>query len=164
MRAAAVLMAIAAASPLAAAPARAAAGATSAICTEQMTATITPGFSTTRSTGPITGAGSILCAGTLNGHRVTGPGRIEFEETYTGTCVSDASTGTVRLTSPTTAGTQHLAGTFVQRRVALAIRVEARFPNARYSAIGLITPRRGNCFLTPLREVAILLTGSLRSS
>jgi hypothetical protein len=108
--------------------------------------------------------GSVSCIGTLDGDRVTGVGSIGFEEQYTGDCNADSSAGILRATIPTTAGVQHLAGTFTQRRTVLAFTVDVRFPGSRYSGIGAVIPTRGTCLLTPVTQADLLLTGSLRSA
>ena len=160
----AALTALAAAALLAAAPAQA--DATSAICTERFPAvTLTPGFglAETSGTGTTGGqTGSIDCTGRLDSQRVTGRGTIGFDEQYTGTCASDHSVGILRATIPTTAGVQHLTGTFTERRSLLAITVEVRFPGSRYTGIGAIVPTLGSCILSPIRRASLLLTGTIR--
>ena len=163
-RIAAALAAATATMMLAATPAHAT-GATDAVCTERFNVTITPGFGLTPSSGTVsTGGetGSVSCVGKLDGHRITGNGSIGFDEQYTGNCTSDASTGTLRATIPTTAGRQQLVGTFTQRRTALVFTVDVRFPSSRYHGIGVVIPTQGTCLLTPLRQAALLVTGPLR--
>jgi len=70
----------------------------------------------------------------------------------------------MRMTIPTTAGAQHLVGAFTTKRTALAFAVDLRFPGSTYSGIGVIVPLSGSCLLTPLREVAITATGTLRAA
>jgi hypothetical protein len=160
------MAALAGAALLAAAPAHAADG-TSAICTNRVpsTITITPGFSMTPSSGTITTngqTGSITCVGKIGGHRVTGPGSIGIDETYTNaTCTSHVGSGTVSVTIPTTAGIQHLSGALTERRTALVLTADVRFPGGRFSGIGIVIPTLGNCLLTPLRQALLSVTGLL---
>lgn len=167
IRIAAVLSALAAAALVAAAPAQAA-GATSAVCVNRFTATITPGFSLTPSSGTLTTrgqTGSINCAGTLRGHRITGRGSIGFDAVYTAaTCSSEVSSGTVRVTLPTSGGIKHLVGALTVRRTALVVSVGVRFPNARFSGIGVAIPTQGNCLITPMRQALITIAGSLSAA
>lgn len=166
LRIAAVVSALATATLLAVAPAHATDG-TSAICTNRLpaTITITPGFSMTPSSGTITTngqTGSIACAGNIGGHRVTGPGSIGIDETYThATCTSHVGSGTVSVTIPTTAGIQHLSGALTERRSALVLRADVRFSGGRFSGIGSVIPTLGNCFVTPLRQALLSVTGVL---
>jgi len=158
------LVAMAAVALLAAAPAQAA-GKTSAFCVHQFTATITPGFSPVPSSGTQTThgeTGSIVCIGEIAGHRVTGPGSIGFDMPYkAATCAAETGSGSTRATIPTTGGDQHLVGALAVRRTALAIRADAQFDGMRYSGIGVAIPKQGNCFITPLRQASIVLTGTL---
>jgi len=158
------LFALFAAALLAAAPAQAAGG-TSAVCTNEFTATITPGFSFIPSSGTQTTngeTGSIVCVGEIAGHRVTGRGSIGYVLPYAAaTCASEAGSGTVRATVPTTAGNRHLVGTLAVERTALAIRADVQFSGMRYRGLGVAVPRQGDCLLTPLRQVSIVLTGTL---
>jgi hypothetical protein len=104
----------------------------------------------------------MTCVGKVGGHRITGPGPFGVDYTYTGaTCASHVGSGTARVTLPTTAGIKHMVGAFTNRRIALVIRPEARFPGARLSGIGVALPTQGNCFVTPLTRVLVLVTGSL---
>ncbi|MGH2941344.1 MAG: hypothetical protein ACRDLN_01020 [Solirubrobacteraceae bacterium] len=147
-----------------AAQAQAAAGRTSAACTARFTATITPGFSMTTSSGTFTThgqTGSFTCLGRIGGHRVTGPGSIGVEETYTGACASHVGTGTVRIIVPTTAGTKDMVGALTVRRTALVVLPQVQFSGARFGGIGLSVPAQGNCFVTPLRRVLLLVAGAM---
>ena len=164
--AAGALAAVAAATLLAAAPAHAA-GKTSAACVSQFTSTITPGLSITPSSGTQTTggqSGTIACIGKIARRRITGIGSVGYDSTYTaGTCASETSTGTVRGTIPTAAGDRHLVGALTVQRTALIIRAEVQFDGIRYSGIGPAIPLLGNCILTPLQRVLIVLTGTLSS-
>lgn len=39
-----------------------------------------------------------------------------------------------------------------------------RFPGARYSGIGVVIPKQGNCIVTPMRQAVLVLTGLLSIS
>ncbi|MDQ3678372.1 MAG: hypothetical protein M3401_16500 [Actinomycetota bacterium] len=164
LRIAGALAALATVALLAAAPAHAA-DATSALCTNRFTITITPGFSMTPTSGTVTThgqTGSITCVGEIDGHRVTGPGTMGIDETYTHvTCLSSVISGTIRISVPTTAGIKHMVGALTVKRTALVVQPEARFPRARFSGIGIVVPTQGNCFVTPLRQALLSVTGSL---
>ena len=166
LRIAGALAALAAVALLAAAPAQAG-GRTSAACASQFTATISPGFSLVPSSGTQTTrgqTGTIACIGRIDGRRITGPGSVGFESTYTGgTCASETASGTVRATIPTAAGAQHLVGALTVQRGALIVRAQVQFDGIRYSGVGAAIPRQGNCLVTPLRQALIVLTGTLSS-
>ena len=137
----------------------------SAVCVSRIPLTISPGFSPTAGSGKLTSGGergSITCIGKIAGHRVTGPGSVGLDETYTrASCLSHVGTGTVRVTLPTTAGVMRMVGNATSRRTALVLRAEVRFPAGRFSGIGAAIPTQGNCLLTPLRRALITVTGSL---
>lgn len=142
-----------------------AAGATSAICTNLFTITISPGWSMTPTSGTVTTngeTGSVSCVGEIDGHRVTGPGTMGIDETYTNvTCPSSIITGTIRMTIPTTAGTQRMEGALRVRRIGLIVQPEAEFLDAHFSGLGVAIPTQGTCFLTPLRQALLSVTGTL---
>lgn len=137
----------------------------SAVCVSRIALTINPGFSPTTGSGTLTSGGergSITCIGKIAGHRVTGPGSVALDESYTrASCLSHVGTGTVRVTLPTTAGVMRMVGSATSRRTALVLRAEVRFPAGRFSGIGAAIPTQGNCLLTPLRRALITVTGSL---
>jgi len=165
-RIAGALATLAAATLLTAAPAQAS-GKTSAACASQFTATISPGFSAVPSPGTQTThgeTGTVACVGKINGRRITGPGPIGFDSTYTeGSCAAETASGTVRATIPTAAGDQHLVGALAVQRTALTIRAQVKFGGFQYTGIGVAIPKEGTCFLTPLRRALIVLTGTLSS-
>ena len=150
---------------LTAAPAHAA-GTTSALCTSAFTATISPGFELTPSSGTVTTNGdvrSLSCVGKIDGHRVTGPGTVGVHYFYApgATCLSHTGSGTVRFTLPTTAGTKHIAGALIVRRAGLVLSANAQFPGVRMNGIGVVVPAPGSCLLKPLRRVLVSVSASL---
>lgn len=164
LRAVGVAAALGPAALAAAEPAKAAA-ATSAVCSSRFTTTIVPGFTMTPSSGTFTTfgqTGSITCIGRIGGHRVTGPGTIGADETYTrGTCATHVGAGVVRLTVPTTGGAKHMVGTLTVRRTALVVSPEVRFPGARFRALGVVVPTQGDCIIAPQRRALVLVAGVL---
>ncbi len=150
---------------LAAASAQAA-GETSATCVHEFTATITPGFSMTPSSGTQTTngeTGTMLCTGTVDGHRVTGEGTVGFHMDYSGgSCAGENSSGgTVRVTLPTTAGVEHFVGTLTVSRTLLAVRADVQFDGMRYGGTGVALPRQGACPLLTLRQALLVFAGTL---
>ena len=163
-RIAATAAALTAGTLLAAAPAGAAGG-TSATCTVRFVATITPGFTARPSSGTLTTRGDtgfIACVGKVGGHRITGPGTMGFDEQHSGgTCRGHIGSGPLRVTVPTTGGTKRLDGTLFAQRNAFVVRADVRFPGMRFTGIGAAIFRNGTCFVTPLREVLVSVTGRL---
>lgn len=140
----------------------------SAVCTNAFTVSVAPGFTTTPGPGKLTSngqTGSLECFGTLEGRRITGPGSVGFVERHTsGTCRGHTGTGRVHLVIPTTAGDKHLYGALAVRRTGLTVRVKVRFPNLRYNGNGVIFPRMGDCTSTPLEQIRVTMTGTLRDA
>jgi hypothetical protein len=163
-RIAGALAALTTAALLAAPPAHAA-GTTSAVCTTLFTATVAPGFTLIPGTGTVSTQGDnglLVCAGTIDGHRVTGPGRVGVHYTYSrGSCLAHLGAGTVTFSVPTTAGTKHMTGAVTVRRVALVILAEVRFPTARIRAVGVPVPTQDTCVTSPLRRFVVSVTGVL---
>jgi hypothetical protein len=148
------------------APAQAA-SATSAFCVSNFTATFTPGFSPTPGPGTMSTngeTGSFSCVGKIDGDRVTGPGSIGVEASYTGECLSHRGTGTVHIVVPTTAGAKDMTGTLTVRRTGLVVRPAVQFSGVRFRGIGVALPAEGDCFVTPLKRGQILLLGVMRGT
>ena len=161
----AALIAVAA---LAAPHASAAATPPSAVCTNTFTATISPGFTPNPGSGKLTSngqTGSIECFGTIEGARVTGPGTLGFVERHkNGSCRGHVGTGRVHLVIPTTDGPADMVGALSVRRTALTVRVKVRFPGVRYSGNGVIFPRLGDCTSSPIEQIKVTMTGTLREA
>lgn len=143
-----------------------AAPATDAACTSVFTAYVTPGFNMHPSSGSGTTRGEIgalLCTGTVDGQRITGPGTMGFEETYRDAdCLSDASSGRFSATLPTTSGPVHLVGDLRARRIGFVEFVEITFPQAHFSGLGPIVPTRGDCVTRRITEALVSITGTMR--
>jgi hypothetical protein len=159
---------LAAALLIAAAPATSAqaAPATDAACTSVFTAYVTPGFDAHPSAGSGTTrgeTGALLCTGTVDGHRITGPGTMGFDETYRdAACLSDASSGHFSATLPTTSGPMQLGGDLEAHRVGFVEFVEITFPRAHFSGLGPIVPTKGDCVIRRITEALVSITGTLR--
>jgi len=141
-------------------------GGTSAVCSLRIPANLTPGFSRTSSTGTYgTGGetGTITCSGTVDGHRVTGPGSFGFKGTYTGECFGNVGSGTYFFTVPTDVGQMHFTGTYTETRIGLTGPVEASQPGARFSGPLVVAPTKGDCVTAPVTEVLINIAGTFSS-
>jgi len=148
--------------------AHAAAAPPAAVCTNSFTVSVTPGFTMTPGAGKLSSngqTGSLECFGAIGGQRITGPGTVGFVEKHrSGTCRGHTGTGRVHLVIPTTAGDKHLYGALAVRRTGLTVRVKVRFPDIRYSGNGVIFPRKGDCTSTPLEQIRVTMTGTLRET
>jgi hypothetical protein len=160
--------ALIAAGSLGAAPVHGATAPPSAVCTNTFTATIAPGFTPTPGAGKLSSngqTGSIECFGMIQGKRVTGPGTLGFVERHTrGSCRGHTGTGRVHLVIPTTAGPKDMVGRLSVRRTGLTVAVKVRFPGVRYSGNGVVFPRLGDCMNTPLEQIRVTMTGTLRDA
>jgi hypothetical protein len=115
--------------------------------------------------------GTIMCVGTINGHRVTGPGTFGHKgRTWDGDCFGNQGAGTFSYTIPTTEGRQHVTGTYTESRgVTQEGPVEAEQPGAvfygRHQVVptGVVTSGQ-NCTDRPVTEVDAVLVGIFRSS
>ena len=152
---------------LASAPAQAGAG-TSALCTVSFPSVlIAPAFqplALTASAGTMTSeghTGTVRCAGEIRGHAVTGAGTAAIRYERWGTCAGHVGEGDVEWKVPTDGGLQVLAGELSVRRLAVAILAAADFGDARADLAGALYPVEGDCVLTPLSRVGVLVAGSL---
>lgn len=132
-------------------------GATNAVCALAFPLHFSTGLSLTPSTGSDGSGGetgSINCAGTFDGHRVTGPGSFGFQSAvYTSTCLGDNAAGsTYFFTVPTDAGPMHMVGTFSDVRIGLTIVANGSQPGASGSGVFVVVPSRGNCITAPLTD------------
>jgi len=141
-------------------------GRTSAGCTIVFTTHFAPGFTLSPTSG-IEGTGgetgSINCTGTLDGHRVTGPGTFGYDGTFTAiTCLFDGRplSGRYAITVPTEAGPVRFSGTVTDSRIGLIDRVSASAPGAQFTGVAVIVPTQGTCVLSPLTEARIYVIGS----
>lgn len=153
-------------------------GETEAVCSMVWKTYLSPGFTMTKGQGiagtglGITGAetGLITCAGTVNGHRVTGRGTFGHQgQTWDGTCFGNQGAGTYSYTIPTVGGVQHVTGTYTESRgMNQEGPLEARQPGAAFSGrhqvlpTGVVTSGE-DCGSKPVTEVDAVLVGVFRS-
>jgi hypothetical protein len=124
---------------------------------------LSPGFSLTSSTGTYGTAGeagTMLCLGSVDGNRVTGPGTFGFEGTYTGDCFGNVGSGTYSFTLPTESGSRHFTGSYTERRTGFNGPVEASQPGGRFHGVFVVLPREGDCVSTPVTGVVINIAGT----
>lgn len=152
------------------APAQAGDG-TSALCTVTLPAVlIEPPFaplSLTPSAGRVTSeghTGTVRCNGEIRGRRVSGPGTAAIDYERWGTCAAHTGQGDVEWRIPTEAGLELLVGDLSVRRLAVGVLAAADFRDARADFAGALYPLEGDCVLTPLSRVGVIVTGSLLTS
>ena len=163
-RAGALAVAIAVLGSVAMAPRAHAATGTDAICTTAITLFLTPGFSARPGASTVTSRGekgTLLCTGTENGHRITGPGTLGVEEITQASCVSDHSSGQVTASFPTVAGWTHIVGALIGHRLGLVEFVDINFPQAHFSGAGPVVPTSGDCVIAPITQALVSITGIL---
>ncbi|HEV3365664.1 MAG TPA: hypothetical protein VG795_16290, partial [Acidimicrobiia bacterium] len=151
-------------SPVLAAPAYGAQD-TSASCTFIFPNRLSPGFTLTSSTGTYGSGGetgTITCLGSLDGHRVTGPGTFGFEGVYTGDCFGNVGSGTYFFTIPTDVGSKHFTGSYTERRTGFNGPIQASQPGGRFQGVFLALPQKGDCLTSPVTEVVINMAGTFR--
>jgi hypothetical protein len=131
-----------------------------AVCVAHWTDSVTPGISMTPSVGTFTSngqTGTITCVGSVAGHAVTGPGTFGEQGTASGTCASGSGTAIFSMTIPTDGGpvtlTMPAAFTFA---AGIGFRPTGSFPGGFVFA-----PTRGDCVLTPVTQIAVVLHGTL---
>lgn len=163
-RAGALAVAIAVLSSVAIAPRAHAATGTDAICTTAVTLYLTPGFSARPGASAVTSKGeqgTLLCTGTANGQRITGPGTLGVEEITQASCLTDHSSGHVSASFPTVAGSIHIVGAFIGHRLGFVEFVEIDFPQAHFSGAGPVVPTSGDCVIAPITQALVSITGTL---
>jgi hypothetical protein len=141
--------------------------ATDALCTNALVLELSPGFVPTPGSGRGTShgeRGTLVCVGRLYGHRITGPGIVGVEETYTtgAACLTDSSSGQVTATLPTTGGPLHVVGALSAHRVGAVEAIDIAFPQAHFSGAGPVAPIGGTCLLAPLTRALVSISGELR--
>lgn len=137
--------------PLLAAPAQ---GRTNAVCSTRQDVNLRPGAGPTPSSGTFdTGGetGSIICTGTFNGHRVTGPGSFGNEGTYTGICILGATSGRYFITVPTDAGPMHFAPTYASTFAAVGLD-DGSQPGIRWTGFEVALFTHGDCVTAPVTK------------
>jgi hypothetical protein len=133
-------------------------GKTNAICSTRADVTFSPGISLTTSSGTLGSGdetGSIVCVGTFNGHRVTGPGSFGTKGTYTAICVLGQVSGRYSITVPTDAGPMHFAPTFTATPIGVVSPIEGSQPGMHLTGLEVFVFKRGNCVTAPVTEAMI---------
>jgi hypothetical protein len=93
-------------------------GRTNARCSLVGTVTASPGASLTSRSSNVEGSGTIACAGTFYGHRVTGPGTYkEKKAVFTGTCVMAHASAWFSAVIATVKGSLRVSGPFKENFV-----------------------------------------------
>jgi hypothetical protein len=118
-----------------------------------------PGVSAWTSHGE---TGTIQCAGTVNGHIVTGAGTTGSHGVFEGSCVMGGTASeTISITVPTTGGPQKLA---FKTTLVVGPGTGIKFSD---SFVGLFLfeyyPTKGDCLNTPVEEIVSFGQGVLKS-
>jgi hypothetical protein len=154
--------------PQAASLAATSGGGTSASCTLTFVERFSPGFTLTPSSGDQDSAvetGTVMCSGTVNGHKLTGPGTFWNRGRYSNsTCLIDRATGSYFLTLQTDAGPVVLDGTFVVERLATVLKVTTEAPGVSGEGSALVVPTKGDCVLTPVTEALVVMSIAFRET
>ena len=139
-------------------------------CTFEYDAVISPGLSSSPSSGSITSngeTGTITCNGPVNGKQPTGPGTFGVDARYGtkrgATCQSGGEgEGALAFTIPTSSGAEHVTGhyTFTFGGLQNGL-VSAQFEGDRMSGTAEVTPRDGDCASKPMTKVHAKGKGTL---
>jgi hypothetical protein len=131
-----------------------------AVCVAQWLDSVSPGISMTPSAGTFTSngqTGTITCVGSVNGHAVTGPGTFGEQGVVNGTCAAGSGSATFSMTIPTDGG---LVGLTIPAVFTVAGGVGLR-PTGTFPGGFVSVPTRGDCLLTPVTQIAVVLHGTL---
>ena len=159
--------AILVASALSMGPAQGAAGTS---CTFEYDAVISPGLSSSPSSGTITSdgeTGTITCNGPVNGKQPTGPGTFGVEARYGtkggDTCQSGGEgDGVLAFTIPTSSGAEHVTSNFTYTFGGLQNGVLfAQYDGDRMSGTTEVTPQEGDCASRPVTKAHTKGKGTL---
>ena len=135
-----------------------------AACTFTANFTLSPGVTLTPSTFRFTTGGetaTVTCIGSVNGAAVTGPGTYgEQGVIENGNCATGSGEGTYSAHIPTTAGMQHVKGTFDLTYVGFIGTETGPNITATFEYI----PTEGNCLTTPLTGFTLIQEEELRSN
>jgi hypothetical protein len=154
-----------------AAPPRAAVRAASpTACDFQADYTISPGLSTSPSSGTVTtngDTGTITCSGPVNGKNPTGPGKIGVTGHYgtkSGeTCQSGGGGDFVaNFSVPTSSGSEHVTvtGTFTYGGIQGGL-FNGQFQGDRMSGTFQVRPTQGDCVTAPMTKAHQAARGTL---
>ena len=160
--------AILVASALSMSPAQGAAGTP---CTFEYDGVISPGLSSSPSSGTITSngeTGTITCNGPVNGKQPTGPGKFGVDARYGtkggATCQSGGDVeGVIAFTIPTSSGAEHVTSQFTGTFGGLQNGViSAQYEGDRMSGTSEGTPQDGDCASKPLTKGHVKGKGILK--
>jgi len=159
--------AILVASALSMGPAQGAAGTP---CTFEWDGVISPGLSSSPSSGTVTSngeTGTITCNGPVNGKQPTGPGTFGVDARYGtkrgATCQSGGEgDGVLAFTIPTSSGAEHVTSHFTYTFGGLQNGVLfAQYDGDRMSGTTEVTPQDGDCAARPMTKAHTKGKGTL---
>jgi hypothetical protein len=133
----------------------------SAACSATFVELFSPGFTLTPSSGhqESAGPGVLDCTGTIQGHRITGPGTTTNSGSYhDSTCLLDRADGAVSMVLPTDKGQLTVEGTFQVTRVGALLSVRIEMPEAIAEGVAVVVPTKGDCVLNPVTEALVLMS------
>jgi len=142
-------------------PAGPARGASGTPCTFEYDAVISPGISSSPSSGTLTSngeTGTITCSGPVNGKQPTGPGSFGVDGRYGTkggvTCQSGGDVeGVLAFTIPTSGGAEHVTNHFTATFTGLQDGLfPAQYTGDRMSGTAEATPRDGDCASKPITK------------
>lgn len=139
----------------------------SAVCSASIPLNISPGlFALKESQGSNQSfgeTGTLNCAGTLDGHRIVGPGTVGFAGQYGGTCNATTGVGTWSFSLPVddngTTRVVHHAGAYTSPGVGLLIVFTGKFESGQLAGTGPVVPVQGDCLLKPMTKATFTLVG-----
>ena len=151
-------------------PAGQASGAGGTPCTFEYEAVMSPGLSSSPSSGTFTTngeTGTITCNGPVNGKQPTGPGTFGIDSRY-GTkqgasCQSGGDVvGVLAFTVPTSSGPEHVTSRFTATfgRVESGV-IFGRYEGERMSGTAEATPQEGDCVSKPMTKAHVKGKGTL---
>ena len=138
-----------------------ASGAAGTPCTFEYDEVISPGVSSSPTSGTFTSngeTGAITCNGPVNGRQPTGPGTFGVEGHYGNeggvTCQSGGDVdGVIAFTIPTSTGGEQVTSHFTGRVGGLQDLFVARYEGDRMSGTSESVPRDGDCVSRPVTKV-----------
>jgi len=151
-------------------PAGQARGAGGTPCTFDYDAVVSPGLSSSPSSGTIKTngeTGTITCSGPVDGKQPTGPGTFGVDARYGtkggATCQSGGDgDGVLTFTIPTSSGAEHVTGHFTYTFGGLQNGLfSAQFEGDRMSGTAEATPQEGDCASRPVTKVHAKGKGTL---
>jgi hypothetical protein len=131
-------------------------------CTFEYDGVISPGLSSSPSSGTLTSngeSGTITCNGPVNGKQPTGPGKFGVDARYGtkggATCQSGGDgDGVANFTIPTSSGAEHVTSHFTYTFGGLQNGLfSAQFEGDRLSGTAEVTPQDGDCASRPVTKV-----------